>query len=227
MFVLMRIESPRFSPIPARRNHRTGAALGNALDQRVGIVGFVRNDGLRDDAIEYRLGLRYIVQLTTAEGPAGQTAQTFDQRMNLGGQTAPRVPERLIAVFFGAPAACWWARTMVESRKTSSKSASLASSSNTRCHTPLSDQRAKRLYTLFQGPKAFGRSRQGEPVRAIHKTASTNCRLSAPVRPGSLALPGSIASIRSHWSSRSIFRGIVPTPSVSWNDSLTSNVNRP
>jgi hypothetical protein len=49
----------------------------------------------------------------------------------------------------GAPAACWWALTIVESRKTSSKSASLAISANTRCQTPRSDQRAKRLYALF------------------------------------------------------------------------------
>jgi hypothetical protein len=227
MFVLMHIESTRYLAILARGDYRAGTGLRDDVDQRCGVVGLVGNHGLCRHAREDALGLRHIVGLTRRQCPTGQTAQTFDQRMNLGAQSAPRAPERLIAVFFAAPAACWWARTMVESRKTSSKSASLASSSNTRCHTPLSDQRAKRLYTLFQGPKALGRSRQGEPVRAIHKTASTNRRLSAPVRPGSLTLPGSSASIRFHCSSRNIFRGIVPTPSVSWNDSLTLNVNRP
>lgn len=38
----------------------------------------------------------------------------------------------------------------------------------------------------------------GAPVRAIYNTASTNSRLSAAVRPGSLALPSNRASIRSN-----------------------------
>jgi hypothetical protein len=36
-------------------------------------------------------------------------------------------------------------------------------------------------------PYEGGRSRQGLPVRAIHRTASTNRRLSSPLRPGSPA----------------------------------------
>ena len=38
------------------------------------------------------------------------------------------------------------------------------------------------------------------PVRAIHKTASMNSRLSDAVAPGSPALPGSSGAIRSHCS---------------------------
>ncbi len=37
--------------------------------------------------------------------------------------------------------------------------------------------------------KTAGRSRQGEPVRPIHSTASTNMRLSAPVPPGFAGSP--------------------------------------
>ncbi len=61
MFVLMRIENTRLPPILARRDHCRGTFLSNDLDQRLGIVGFVGNDGLRGNAIEYRLGLRHIV----------------------------------------------------------------------------------------------------------------------------------------------------------------------
>jgi hypothetical protein len=45
------------------------------------------------------------------------------------------------------------------------------------------------LKMVFQLPKKAGRSRQGLPVRAIHNTASTNRRLSLPLRPGSVGLP--------------------------------------
>ena len=75
MIVLMRIESTRRAPIPARRNHRRGIALRNAFDQRLGIVGFVRNDGLRDHAIKYRLSLPHIVHLATAQAPARRRAR--------------------------------------------------------------------------------------------------------------------------------------------------------
>ena len=123
---------------------------------------------------------------------------------------------RLIVVFLGAQTAYRWALMMVESRTTSSKSASLANSAKTRCPTRRSDQRAKRLYPLFQGPQSGGRSRHGEPVRAIHRTASTNKRLSLAVAPTSVALPGSIASMRAYGSSRRLLRGISTTPSMKW-----------
>src|SRR6266849_1783344 len=104
------------------------------------------------------------------------------------------------------PAACWCARTMVESIMTYSKSGSSAMAANNRSHTSPLDQREKRTNTLFQLPKISGRSRHGEPTRATHNTASTNSRLSPPVRPGSLFLPGRCGAIRSHWWSFTIKR---------------------
>ncbi|KES12308.1 hypothetical protein SASC598O02_000890, partial [Snodgrassella alvi SCGC AB-598-O02] len=77
------------------------------------------------------------------------------------------------------------------------------------CHIFARDPLAKRLYTLFQRPKSGGKSLHGLPVRAIHKTASTNSRLSAAVRPGSEAFPGKNGLIRSYWSSLSINLGIL------------------
>src|SRR5271157_4249316 len=65
-----------------------------------------------------------------------------------------------------------------------------------------------RLNTVFQGPNFAGRSRQGLPVRAIHKTASRNSRPSPPVRPGSVFLPRQCGSIVSHWASVKIKRSI-------------------
>ena len=66
---------------------------------------------------------------------------------------------------------------------------------------PFLDQRRKRRNALFQLPKPIGKSRQGAPVRTIHKTASTNNRLSAAVRPGSPLLPGKSGEIFSYWAS--------------------------
>src|SRR5215813_7182872 len=61
--------------------------------------------------------------------------------------------------------------------------------------TPLSAQRRNRFQTENHLPKYSGRSRQGEPVRAIHKTASRNRRLSSPERPGSPSFPGTSGAI--------------------------------
>ena len=97
---------------------------------------------------------------------------------------------------------------IVESRNRCSMSASLRSAVATRSHTPFSRQREKRTKVRCQCPSSSGRSRHGLPVRMIHSTASTKRRLSLAVTPRSVALPGKSCSMRSHWSSRSIFRSI-------------------
>src|SRR3981081_3723955 len=72
---------------------------------------------------------------------------------------------------------------MVESTIRYSKSGSSDIASKIRHQTPLMLHRLKRRNTLFQSPNASGRSRQGEPVRTIHSTPSTNIRLSRPIEP--------------------------------------------
>jgi hypothetical protein len=93
--------------------------------------------------------------------------------VNLGRQAAARAPDRLIAFFFWAPAACWWARTTLESRKTSSKSASLASTSNTRCHTTLRGTREALVHGVpkakFVGQISPGRTGAGDPQHRLDK----------------------------------------------------------
>ena len=64
------------------------------------------------------------------------------------------------------------------------------------------------MNTVFQLPNDAGRSRQGLPVRAIHSTASTNSRLSLPLRPGSPGLPRQCGSIFAHWASVKTNRSI-------------------
>jgi hypothetical protein len=146
--------------------------------------------------------------------------------MNFCAESAPRTSQSLRAMFFWAPAACWWARMAVLSIMTSSRSGSWLSAWNTRSQTPVLVQRANRVNVVCQLPNSGGRSRQGAPVRPIHSTASTNRRLSRAVTPRSPALPGSKAWIRAHWSSRSTHLSISPTPAMSWDKSLNPIVNR-
>src|ERR1700730_12471456 len=110
-------------------------------------------------------------------------AQSVDERMNLGRQSAARSADRLRAVFFRAPALCWRARRIEASIIMYSLSASLANDLKRRSKTPLFAHRLKRWYTMFQSPKRAGKSRQGTPVRYLYRTASTNSRLSAALPP--------------------------------------------
>ena len=89
-----------------------------------------------------------------------------------------------------------------------SMSGSSETAPNIRLKTSALTQWRNRLKTVFQRPNCAGRSRQGAPVRAIHKTASRNNRASAPVRPGSVFFPRQYGSIRIHWASVRLRRSI-------------------
>ena len=139
--------------------------------------------------------------MTTGEDEANGVAKRIHAGADLGAQAAARTPDRLIFAPPFAPAACWWARTMVESMIRYSKSGLSTNALKTRSQTPFLAQRRKRWKTLFQLPNAGGRSRQGAPAGAIQSTASTNRRLSSPCRPLSPSLPGTSRSMRSHCAS--------------------------
>src|SRR6266481_236081 len=99
---------------------------------------------------------------------------------------------------------------MVESTIRYSKSGSSDIASKMRHQTPLMLHRLKRRNTLFQSPNTSGRSRQGEPVRTIHSTPSTNIRLSRPVEPFWSGRPIISGAIRSHAASLKTKRSITP-----------------
>src|ERR1019366_588135 len=204
----MTIIGSLFDAVAARRNHRGSACGVNQCDERVSVIAFICNDRLRIEAFDQGGRLRNVGDFPSRQYPAEWIAQRIHRGVNLGTQPATRAPEGLRAFFFWAPAACWWARTTVLSMNSASKSTSWPTSLITRCHTPFLPQREKRVNVACQLPNAGGRSRHGEPVRAIHSTASRNNRLSFAVTPGSVALPGSKSLMRSHCSSRSRFLGI-------------------
>jgi hypothetical protein len=99
---------------------------------------------------------------------------------------------------------------MVESTIRYSKSGSLDIASKIRHQTPLMLHRLKRRKTLFQSPNASGRSRQGEPVRTIQSTPSTNIRLSRPVEPFWSGRPMISGAMRSQAASLNTKRSITP-----------------
>ena len=208
IFIDMSIIRSVCGAVAARRDHRLRAYGLNVRDQRICVISLVADDGLGVQALNQGLGLRHVSHFAARQYPAQRVAPRIDREMDLGTQPAPRAPECLRAVFFWAPAACWWARTTVLSMSKASKSASSLIAAMIRCHTPFLPQREKRVYVACQFPHAGSKSRHGLPVRAIHSTASINRRLSFAVTPQSVALPGSKSLIRSHWSSRSSVRGI-------------------
>jgi hypothetical protein len=180
------------------RYNRLNLALRKVLQYMIGVIAFVGQYGIGFKPFYQCLRMRHITDLSTTEQTAQRVAQRIDRRMDFGAQPAPGASEGLIACFFWAPAACWWALTTVLSIMSASKSRSAPRTLMMPSHLPRLHQRLKRVYVLCQLPSSAGRSRQGEPVRAIHSTASINRRLSAAVTPLSLALPGNIASIFAH-----------------------------
>ena len=208
-FIDMLVIASEHLSIGFRWNDRCGIHCLDALNEVGGVKSFVGHDGTNDlQAIDEIGRFGDVVSFATGRTEVRQIAQPINRRMNFGAQSPTRTAKTLLPVFLGAPAACWCARTMVLSRNTSSKSASSQSLAKSACQTPLSAQREKRLNEVFHGPKSDGRSRQGAPVLAIQRTASTNKRLSAPLRPRSPDFPCSIGSIRSHCSSRNSNLGI-------------------
>src|SRR5262249_9978391 len=142
---------------------------------------------------------------------ADGTPQSSHGHMDFGAQAATRAANGLIfSPPFLAPAACWWARTIVESTIRYSKSGSSESASKMRHQTRLVLHRLKRRKTLFHSPNTSGRSRQGEPVRTIQSTPSTNIRLFRPVEPFWSGRPMISGAIRSQAASLNTKRSITP-----------------
>src|SRR3974390_347863 len=182
-------------------NDGFGTDCGDAGAKPIGIVAFVGQQMFEGYAADQVLGLNDVIDLAACEDEPSGVAQRIHADTDLCAQAATRTPDRLIFAAPFAPAACWWARTMVESMIRYSKSGFSTNALKTRSQTPFLAQRRKRWKTLFQLPNSCGRSRQGAPARAIQSTASTNRRLSSPCRPLSPFLPGTRCSMRSHCAS--------------------------
>ena len=183
------------------RNNCYGAAFLERRAQRVVVERLVAEEGAEFDAGYQRLDADAVVTLARQQDEARHIAQSIDKRDDLGRQAAARAADSLILSPPFAPAPCRWTLMIVPSMSAYSKSGSSESAAKIRSKAPLSAQRRKRFQTVPHLPNASGKSRQGAPARTIHKTASTNSRLSSPDRPGSPSLPGKSGAIRSHCAS--------------------------
>ena len=124
------------------RNDGSDPALLETLDECVGVITLVGDDGLGLDRLEQRLGLRDVGRLPRRQRERDRIAEIVDNSVDFRRQAATRATDGLVlAVFFWAPALCWCARTMVASSIANSLSASRASVSKIRANTPLTHHR--------------------------------------------------------------------------------------
>ena len=97
------------------RDYRCDLSLRKRVAERIGIVGLVRDESFRIDRFEQRLRASQIMGLTRREHHLDGIAKRINNNVYFGGQSAAGPADRLVTVFFRAPALCWWARTMVAS----------------------------------------------------------------------------------------------------------------
>src|SRR5262249_55653797 len=190
-----------FRTIGSCRNDGLGTSVADPLPHCVTVVRLVGDHVIGFGSVQEDFGTSDVMPLPFRKMQFSGLTDFIHRNMDLGAETATRPSQCLSILPPFAPAACWCARTMVESSRRLESSVFPPSASSTCPQTPRLHQRLNRLYTVPHGPNRSGRSRQGEPVRAIQNTALMNNRLSPAVLPGSLFLPGRCGSIVAHCSS--------------------------
>src|SRR5215210_2233624 len=189
-------------------NHDLGAALVQVRDDLVAVERRVSDQRPKGDPVEERRHADRVEARPWQAHEAHEVPERVGERQDFGGQAAFGAANSLARSPPFAPCPWRWTLMMVASTRAYSRSGSSETASNNRCQTPALTQSRKRVKTLFQWPNAGGRSRQRLPVRTTHKTASTNSRLSLPLRPGSPGLPRQRGSIFAHWASVKTNRSI-------------------
>ena len=101
------IATARRLAVGSWRNHRRDVAPSERIDKWVSVEGLVAKHRPRIDGVEQRLRASQIVGLSGREHHFDGVAERIDQNMDFGGQSAARAADRLLAVFFRAPALCW------------------------------------------------------------------------------------------------------------------------
>ena len=172
-------------PMPPRRDHGDRAQRLNRGDDLGRIVALVCDYSLGSLSFEQADCLSVFSGLSSRNAEGYWQAGFVGQKVDLGAQSTSGTPQSLI---FGAPflrpvAACWCARTMVESIIRYWFFLSATKSAKMRSQTPARAQRMNRVCTLLYLPYRSGRSCQRAPERSTQKTPLTNWRLSAAVRP--------------------------------------------
>lgn len=104
--VEMSVKGALLGSVGTRGNDRLCTASRDGVDQGVAVVGFIGSNCFGRDARKERLSFVYVGCLSGGQAPAGEVAESFDQRMDFRSQPSARSPDRLLSFFFWAPAAC-------------------------------------------------------------------------------------------------------------------------
>src|SRR3954451_18217413 len=207
-FVHLGVDLERHRAARMLRDHDLGAALIEIGDDVIAVEGRVGDQGAELKTVDQRRDPDSVEALSGQQNEADEVAQGIGEGQDLGRHAALGAANGLARTPPFAPCPWRWTLTMVASTMAYSISGSSEAASKSRLKTSAFTQSRYRLKTVFQRPNAAGKSRQGLPVRAIHNTASTNRRLSAPLRPGSDFFPRQCGSIFAHWVSVSTNRSI-------------------
>jgi hypothetical protein len=143
------------------------------LSEGVAAIAAVCHDPDRHagQAREQRHGAGQFMRLTWREGEGDGPAPAVGNHAGLGAIAATRTAKRLTRTplrrseaFAAAPAAFWWARMDVPSRKAMPSSTPRACAiPSSRSHTPSRDQRMKVCAAIHQGPNSSGKARHFAP----------------------------------------------------------------
>ena len=90
-----------------RRDDRSDRPLVQGVDERIGVEGLVGDQGIGIAGLNQFLCASQIVGLARGEHQVDRIAESIDERVDFGCQSAARAADRLLAVFFRAPALCW------------------------------------------------------------------------------------------------------------------------
>src|SRR5262249_21282530 len=207
-FVHLLVDGERLCAARVLGDDGLGAARVEVGDDDVAVERLVGDERVKGQSRDERRHAHRVVALSRQKHEAHEIAKRIGEGQDFGGHPAFRTTDRLALGPPFAPCPWRWTLMMVASTIAYSMWGSWETAWNSRFQTPAFAQSRKRVKTLFQWPNEGGRSRQGLPVRAIHRTASTNRRLSSPLRPGSPRLPRQSGSIFAHWASVKTNRSI-------------------
>lgn len=176
------------------RDDRLHLSRSDRVHDAVRVVACIRDEGLSSRVLDQMLRFRRVVPLACGEGDLDWLAARRRDSVDFRRKASSRTAQTIASDPPFPPAASWCARTTVASMSepTSSTSALIWSSLKIRSQTPRAAHRAKRLYTVFQGPYLGGMSRHGAPVFTRHNTALMKFRSpSLPGGPGRVGIWGS------------------------------------
>ena len=176
--------------IGPRRDNGLDASVHQIVANFVAVVALVAEEFVRIHIVKFhqRIIAFDLVHLAAGDIESQRVAFGVRAEVDFGREAAARAAERLLILIPPfTPAACWCARTIVESMACSVSAAGprLASVSKAASQTPSLLQRVKRMKTEFQFPYRSGMSRQGAPVRKTQRMPLTVRRLSGIAGPRS------------------------------------------